>query len=208
MKNSGVRQVERQDVRSDTFETVPSQIKRDAAPVRTAGSPARPLHGGHPQKNETNAWYTTAAEEQDRPVFLFIAEVNLSIQCSAAPPKFTDIFTKQLHEFCLYTVKICQMYSKTLTACCSCQNFTVKKYGSNICRFYGFTFKYRNLINWYNVNIPTYWSAEICFVSLKYTDKHQKQVVMKKSHDEPKPITSCFWILIYTEGAQRRSHKH
>lgn len=46
MKNSGVRQVKRQDVRSDTFETVPSQIKRDAA----ADSPAMPLHGGHPQK--------------------------------------------------------------------------------------------------------------------------------------------------------------
>ncbi len=29
-----------------------------------------------------------------------------------------------------------------------------------------FIFKYRNIINWYNVNIPTYWSTEICFVPL------------------------------------------
>ncbi len=31
---------------------------------------------------------------------------------------------------------------------------------------------------WYNVNIPTDWSTEIGFVSLKYTDNHQMQVVM------------------------------
>ncbi len=27
---------------------------------------------------------------------------------------------------------------------------------------------------------------------LKYTDNHQKQVVMRKTHDEPKSITSSF----------------
>ncbi len=31
-------------------------------------------------------------------------------------------------------------------------------------------------------------------VPLKYTDNHQMQVVMRKSHDEPKPITSSFWM--------------
>ncbi len=43
--------------------------------------------------------------------------------------------------------------------------FYRKKYGSNILGFtvlIKFTVKYRNFINWYNVNIPTYWSTEIC----------------------------------------------
>ncbi len=62
-------------------------------------------------------------------------------------------------------------------------------------RFYGFSLNWHlktNLINWYNGNISTYWSTEICLVLLYYTDNHQKQVVMRKSHDEPKPITRSF----------------
>ncbi len=53
-----------------------------------------------------------------------------------------------------------------LNLICDCQNFTMKKYGSNILGFTKFTFKYRNFINWYNVNIPTYGITEICFVPL------------------------------------------
>ncbi len=43
---------------------------------------------------------------------------------------------------------------------------------------------------------------------LKYTDNHQMQVEMRKTHDEPKPITSSFYIITYIEGAQCDSHKH
>ncbi len=40
------------------------------------------------------------------------------------------------------------------------------------------------------------------FLPLKYTDNHQMQEVMRKSHDEPKPITSSCDILTCVEGAQ------
>ncbi len=64
--------------------------------------------------------------------------------------------------------------------------FYRKKYGNNVL---GFTV----LISLTDIMlIPTYWSTEICFASLKYTDNHQKQVMMRKSYDEPKPITSSF----------------
>ncbi len=51
--------------------------------------------------------------------------------------------------------------------------------------------------------MPTYWSTEICFVPLKYTDNHQMQVVM--SHDEPKPITSSHKQLLNNNMYRRRT---
>jgi len=60
-------------------------------------------------------------------------------------------------------------------------------------------------INWYNVNIPTYWGTNICFVPLYNTDSHQKMVVMR-NHDESKLITSWEGQFDYIKSAQCHSH--
>ncbi len=68
---------------------------------------------------------------------------------------------------------------------------------------------------WYNVNIPTDWSTEIGFVSLKYTDHHQMQVVMRvtwwiKAHNKLlfKIITLYIYIYIYTHIYTSTKHHH
>ncbi len=89
------------------------------------------------RRTESNAWYATAEEGQDRAVFLFMPG---AICPASAQPLLQSVQTYSLNDFCVCTVKkICKIYSKKTSACL---NFTVKKYGNNILGFTVLTYIY------------------------------------------------------------------